>query len=234
MNSTNNFTARETYKNARDMYIQAWVGDFQGNYTACANYVDSLVLSQSELRLETGLTTTNNRFVFGVTPNQANSSNTIYNTEIRLNLQDCCVVSEYGIFIENPSSVIDTTFELETYANGNIFAAADVVGLNSTFYNGYFTAKVNNQVVIPNRGIFNNKYIPQTQAIAPAGITANKIQVRGAEDGFVTVEPNFMLVGSKNSILEIVLPTALTSAAAFLRVTIVLRGIIAQNSTVVS
>lgn len=235
MNSTNNISARQTYLNAREMFIQAWIGSFGGNRTMTENYVDSLVLSQSEIRLETGLTTTNNRFVFGVTPNQANSSSLQYNTETRLNLQDSMVVSEYGIFIAAPTSTTDTTFLLNTYANGNVFAIADVPGLNSTFYaNGYFTAKVNNQVVIPQRGLFNNNYKPQTQQIAASGITAAQSQIRGAEDGFVTVEPNFMLVGSKNSVLEIVLPAALTSAAANLRVILVARGIIAQNSTVVS
>jgi hypothetical protein len=235
MNSTNNISARATYLQARQMYIDAWLGSFGGDRNATANYVDSLVLSQSEIRLETLLTTTNNRFVFGVTPNQANSANLQFNTEQRLNLQDAIVVSEYGIFISNPSSNTDTTYILNTYANGNVFAAADVAGLNSTFYaNGYFTAKVNNQVIIPYRGLWNHNYKPQTQQIAPTGITAAQSQIRGAEDGFITVEPNFMLIGSKNSILEIVLPAALTSAAPNLRVHFIARGIVAQNSTVVS
>jgi hypothetical protein len=235
MNSTNNFTARNTYLNARQMYINAWKGNFGNDMNACANYVDSLVLAQSELRLETNLVTTNNRFVFGVTPNQASSANVVFNTEIRLNLQDCMVVSEYAIYIGQPTSAIDTTWRLQTYANANVFAAGDVAGLNSTFYsNGYFTAKVNGQVVIPQRQLWNHFYIPQTQQIAATGATAVQSQVRGAEDGFVTVEPNFMLVGSKNSVLEIVLPAALTSTAAFMRVVFIARGIIAQNSTVVS
>jgi hypothetical protein len=43
-----------------------------------------------------------------------------------------------------------------------------------------------------------------------------------------------VLIGSKNYVPEIVLKSAMASAAAFLRTVVIFRGILAQNSTVVS
>lgn len=235
MNSTNNISARATYEVAKKLFYDAWLPNFSGDANACMNYVQTRKLSQSEIRLEVGLSTANNIFAFGVTPNQANTSGVVFNTENRLQLQDSFVVSEYGIYLAAPTSATDTTFKLNTFANGNIFVAGDVAGLNSTFYaNGFFTVKVNNDVVLPYRGLFNHWYIPQTQQIAPAGITAALSQIRGAEDGMITQEPNFLLIGSKNTIPQIVLPANLTSAGAFLRCVLIFRGILAQNSTVVN
>lgn len=235
MNNTNNQSARESFRTARDTLFNAWLGSFKGDVKATWDYVNNRKLSQHEIRLEVGLNTTNNRFTFGVTPNQANSSNVIFATENRLNLQDTLVVSEYGIFVAQTSGNTDTTYILNTYGNTQVFAAADAAALDSTFYsNGSFTTKVNNDVIIPYRGLFNHWYKPQTQQTAALGAGSPKDQLRGAEDGFVTQEPNLLLIGSKNYVPEIVLGAALASAAANLRCILIYRGILAQNSTVVN
>lgn len=235
MNSTNNISARNSFDIAKQVLYNSWISSFDFNSKACWDWVNARKLSQHEIRLEVGLNTTNNRFVFGVTPNQANTSNTIFNTENRLMLQDSLIASEYGIFVAQPSSNTDTTYILNTYGNTQVFAAADAAALDSTFYsNGYFNVKVNNDVVIPYRGLFNHLYRPQTQQTAPIGAGSPKDQLRGAEDGFVTQEPNLLLIGSKNYVPEIVLPSALASAAAFQRAVLIYRGVLAQNSTVVN
>jgi len=228
-------SARESYNIARQTLYNAWIGSFNNDSVKCWNYVNSRKLSQHEVRLEVELNANNNRFVFGLTPNQANSTNVIFNTENRLNLQDSLVVSEYGIFVAQPSSRTDTTFTLNTYGNTQVFAAADAAALDSTFYsNGYFNTKCNNDVIIPYRGLFNHWYKPQTQQTAALGAGSPKDQLRGAEDGMITQEPNLLLIGSKNYVPEIVLPEALASAAAFERVILIYRGVLAQNSTVVN
>lgn len=235
MNSTNNISARASYDNALSIFTNAWVENFKGDYAAARRYAETRKLSQSEVRLEVVLNTTNTVFTFGVTPNQSNTTGVVFNTENRLQLQDSLVVSEYGIFVAQPASATDAAYRLNTFGNGNVFAAADATALNSTFYsNGFFSVKVNNDVVIPYRGIWNHFYIPQTQQIAALGATAVQNQVRGAEDGFVTAEPNLLLIGSKNTVPQINLPAALGSAAANLRCILILRGILAQNSTVVN
>lgn len=235
MNSTNNASARMSFDNARQILYDSWINSFGGNSAKCMSWVNSRKLSQSEIRLEVGLNTANNRFAFGMTPNQSSSSNIIFNTENRLNLQDSLIASEYAIYVANPTSVTDTAYELHTYGNDVVFAAATAAALNSTFYsNGNFQTRVNNDVVIPYRGLWNHKYIPQTQQTAAPGPGSPLDQVRGAEDGFVTQEPNLLLIGSKNYVPEIVLPSALASVDAFTRVVLIYRGVLAQNSTVVN
>lgn len=235
MNSTNNLSARMSYDIAKQILYNAWIGSFGGDSKKCWDWVNGRKLSQHEVRLEVELNTTNNRFVFGLTANQANSTNVIFNTENRLALQDSLIVSEYALFVAQPTSRTDTAYTLNTYGNTQVFAAADAAALDSTFYsNGYFNTKVNNDVVIPYRGLFNHWYKPQTQQTAPLGAASPKDQLRGAEDAFVTQEPNLLLIGSKNYVPEIVLPGALASAAAFERSILIYRGILAQNSTVVN
>lgn len=235
MNSTNNASARQSYDNAKQVLFNSWISSFNGDTKACWAWVNGRKLSQHEIRLEVGLNTSNNRFAFGVTPNQSSSSNVIFPTENRLQLQDSLIVSEYGIFVAQPSSATDVAFTLQTYGNTQVFAAADAAALDSTFYsNGTLQTRVNNDVIIPYRGLFNHWYKPQTQQTAALGAGSPKDQLRGAEDGFVTQEPNLLLIGSKNYVPEVVLPGALASAAAFLRCVLIYRGVLAQNSTVVN
>jgi hypothetical protein len=235
MNNTNNLTARMSFDNAKKIIYDAWIDQFGKNSKACWEWVNNRKLSQHEIRLEVELNTTSNRFVFGLTVNQANSTNFIFNTENRLTLQDSLVVAEYGIFVAQPTSRTDTTYILNTYGNTQVFAAADAAALDSTFYsNSYFNTKVNNDVIIPYRGLFNHWYKPQTQQTAALGAASPKDQIRGAEDGMITQEPNLYLIGSKNYVPEIVLPTALASAAAFERCILIYRGVLAQNSTVIN
>lgn len=235
MNSTNNASARMSFDIAKQVLYKSWIGSFDNNSRACMDWVEGRKLSQHEIRLEVELNVANNRFVFGVTGNQANSTNVIFNTENRLTLQDSLVVSEYAIFVAQPASRTDTAYVLNTYGDTQVFAAADAAALDSTFYsNGSLSTKVNNDVIIPYRGLFNHWYKPQTQQTAALGPASPKDQLRGAEDGFITQEPNLLLIGSKNYVPEIVLPGALASAAAFLRSILIYRGILAQNSTVIN
>lgn len=231
------------YDNARKVFFEAWIDNFRkangGNEAAarqkCNEYVNSLKLAPSEIRLETTLDTVNSVFTFGVTPNQASNAGVVFKTENRLQMQDNLVVSEYGIYVAQTAGAADTAFDLNTYGNGNVFAVADAAALNTTFYsNGQFSLKCNNDVLIPSRGLINHKYIPQTQQIAALGAAAVHSQFRGAEDGVVCMEPNFLLSGQKNNVPQIILPGALASMAANARVIIIFKGLLAQNSTVVS
>lgn len=247
MNNTNNASARMSYDNAKRILFEAWIGSFaqankerpdapsQSTIDQCWNWVNGRKLSQTEIRLEVELNVTNNIFNFGMLPTQKNSTGVLFNTENRLEQQDSLIASEYGIFVGQPSSREDTTWQLCTYGNPNIFAAADATALNETFYShGSFQMRVNNDVIQPYRGLFNHLYKPQTQQTAALGPASPADQIRGAEDGCITMEPNMLLIGSKNYVPQIVLPTALASAAAFERAVLIFRGILAQNSTVIN
>lgn len=236
MNYTNNGTARMSFNNARQAIYDAWIESFGGNSKQCWAYVNSLKLAQNEVRLEVKLTANNTNYVFGTIANQASSSNQQFPTEQRLLQQDTLIASEYGVYVGLPSSDADTTFELQTFANPAIFTPADAALINGILYsNSKLKVTVNNDVVVPGRGIFANLYKPQTQQTAAVGAGSPETQIRGAEDGMVTIEPNIYLIGSKNSVPEIILPNSLTGlTTTFARLIIIFRGLLAQNSTVVS
>lgn len=238
MNNTNNLSARASYAVAREMFYKNFRDKFATDHE-CWAFVNSLKLSQSEIRLEVGLTATSSQFNFAMTANQTNTGNVTFNTENRLRLQDSLCVSEYGIFVAKPSSATATNYNLLTYANPNIFTTANVAAaLDGTFYNnGYLSVNCNNDVLIPYRGLINHRYVPQTQQ---SGVTASATvplyadQIRGAEDGFITQEPNLILVGTKNYQVSINLPGNLAAVETTQRAILIFRGVLAQNSTVVS
>jgi len=238
LNATNNLAARAGFDHARHMFAMAQLDKFNGVYARAKKWADSLKLSQNEIRREVTLTATSQSFSFGITVNQNSQGATgLFNTEVPLQQQDSLCVYEYGIFVRKLTSAVTTDDELKTYGNPQVFSTATVAAaLNGTFYShGQFKITVNNDVVLPARGLFNHKYIPQTQN--GVGITAQTIfsqdQVRGAEDGFVTCEPNIVLIGSKNYVPQIILPTNLAAVETFQRAVIIFRGCLAINSTVI-
>lgn len=244
MNNTNNMTARDSYNIARSILFNAMVNDksFGGPDTPRAqreasawSWVNNRKMSQGEIRLEVQLNTANNQFKFGLTNNQSNTQGVIFNTERRLELQDSLICNEYGIFVGQPTEQTDAAYPLLTHGNQIAFGAADGVQLDSVFYsNGFFSIKVNNDVVLPYRGLFNHWYKPRTQQTAAFGAGSPLDEIRGAVDGMITAEPNILLIGSKGYVPTIELPTALVGTFAFTRVVLIFRGILAQNSTVVS
>lgn len=238
LNGTNNFTARESFRMARQMFYEAMRDKFPDGTPGdikCRKWADSLVLTQGEIRLEVQLNAVNNIFTFGVTPNQANTNNVVFPTERRLPLQDSICATEMAIYVCKPTSQTATTHLLRTYGNTQDFTAAAAAALDSTFYShGDFTIKVNNEVIVPYRGLANFWYKPQTQQTALLGAGAPGDQVRLVEDAACTCEPNIVLIGSKNSIPQIELPTNMATVDEFTRAVIIYKGPYAQNSTVVN
>lgn len=237
MNTKNNATARMSYDNVKQTLFEAWVKNF-GNPEQVRQYVESLKLAESEVRLENTLTANNTNYTFGVTPQQNSTSGVKFRSEQRLNQGDTLIITSYGIFVGLPLTTDpnDVNWKLESYANPFIFGAADAALINNFLYsNGNLKLTVNNDVLIPNIDLWRNVYVPQTQQTAALGAGSPMDQICGAEDGFVAVEPNLYLIGTKNSIPEIILPAAMAAlTATTARVVIKFRGFLAQNSTVFS
>lgn len=234
MTGTNNIAARAAFEQARRTFFRAMRDKFVTDQE-CQNWVDGLKLSQGEVRLEVELAANSTNFKFGLTQNQPNSTGVLFNTENRLNMQDTLLCNELAIFVCAPSSRTDTTFKLRTYGNPVDFTAGAADAIDTTMYsNGYMRIGVNNDVIVPYRGLLNHWYKPQTQQTAALGAGSPDDQLRGAEDAFITEEPNILLIGSKGYVPEIILPAALATVDAFSRIVLIGRGILAQNSTVVS
>lgn len=236
MNNTNNISAQMAYDKAKEVFFQSFLNTFleKGRSAEeCRNWVNGLKLSQSEIRLEVELNANSTSFQFGLTNNDPNSTNVIFNTEKRLQLQDSLVVNEYAIQIGNPASRTDVFWKERTYGNTIDFGAADAAILEQVLYGkGFFRVTCNNDVVYPFRRMFNHLYRGQTQQTAALGAASPNDQLRGAEDGFITMQPNMFLIGTKGYIPEIKLPLAMTGlAATFSRAIFVANGVLAQNST---
>jgi len=214
----NTFGARLAYDNAVKMLQAA------GMNTATA------VLTQSSLRLEQAANIATTQYRFPVLNNDSNGGNTQFNTEQRLVLQDAFVISEMGLFLALPASAVDSTFILYTYPSPIIFPLGKAT--LGVVYNGNISISVNNQIILPNWDTMRYRVVPETQDTANA--TPSIDQFSGNEQGLYPVEPNIILSGSKNNIVQLNLPAAISAIDANTRLVLLMRGVRAQNSTSVN
>jgi len=183
-------------------------------------------MTQSFLRLEQLCAVGPTLYTFPLLTNQGAE----FNTEERLNLQDSFVISEIGFFAALPSSSTDATFRLQTNASPFIFTNFAPL---RTFYNGKLSISVNNNTILPAWDLWRHYYSPETQQTAAFGAASPIDQERGSDDGFYPCEPNIVLVGSKNNVISLELPGAISTlqAGAAPRIVVIMRGILAQNVT---
>lgn len=191
------------------------------------------VLSQGYIRTEVALSLTKTSYQFPILVND-NINGTSFNTSNLLNLQDAFYVSSIGLFFCKPTSSTDTTFQLATYPNASLFAAAAATSLY-TWYNSSLQLTVNNRQIIPSYDLYRHYSVPQQQTTANADYITSGInykdQQSGADSGFYPVEPGWVLVGSKNNTLIVNLPQAMANVDANSRAVIIFRGHLAQNVT---
>jgi hypothetical protein len=235
MNNTNNISARQSYERSRNMFAMAMLDKFQGNMQKATEWANSLKLSQSEIRLECGFSTTSTTFNFGLTQNQKNTANVQYATEERLTMQDSLCCNEYGVYVAQTAGDQDAAYQMRTYGNQIDFGAAFANQLDQVFFNnGNLAITCNKDIIMPYRSLFNHLYRPQTQQTAALGANSPGDEIRGCESGMITAEPNFVLIGSKGYNIQINLKAALSAATSNSRIIIWFRGVLAQNSTSVS
>jgi hypothetical protein len=194
------------------------------------------VLSQSYLRLEVSLSTTITSYQFPVLTNDVSSSNTTsFNTESRLNLQDAFVCSSIGLFFCAPASTTATNFKLFTYPNTANFTTANAAAALLSWYNSSLSLTVNNRQIVPAYDLYRHYYVPQQQETLDADYTGSGInyvdQNDGSSSGFYPVEPAWVLVGSKQNVLQVQLQQAMAAVQANSRAVIIMRGHLAQNVT---
>jgi hypothetical protein len=194
------------------------------------------VLSQSYLRFEVPLSTSQTTYTFDTLVNENTNPN--YVTQNKLNLQDAFVTSAIGFFlaVPNSSAVTETAFPLFSYPNQPNFAAATDVDAY-TIYNGQMTLSVNQRTIITGWDLSRHYYVPQTQQLQPraAATPFHAIdEIDLSENGFYPAEPNIVMVGSKKNILQVQLQSGLATIQANSRLVCVFRGILAQNVTPVN
>lgn len=194
------------------------------------------ILSQSYLRLERVASTSSTSYQFGVLVNDQPGGSTIRPLEQRLNLQDSFFVSSIQMFVYNTTNATDTDSVFQSYPSPTYFTATAAQALYQ-LYNGTLNLTVNNRVITPNWDLNRHLCVPQTQqTVTPIASGTVVNQFEGSNYGEYACEPNWVLIGSKNNSLTINLPNAISTlkATSTTVITLMLRGVLAQNSTQVS
>lgn len=220
MSQVNQMGARLVYANARKALVKAGINATKAK------------LTQSYLRLEQAIVANSTGYTFNILVNQPGSNGTIFNTENRLNLQDSFVIAQMGLFLAVPTSTTDAAYKLVTNPTSEVFTTTGADVANRVIYNGQLSLTVNNDILIPSWDVTRHLIIPQTQRTAATNSPVDEFY--GSDYGFYPVEPNVTLIGSKNNVLQLQLPAAVATVQANSRIIIILRGVLAQNSTVVS
>ena len=224
-NRNDQMSARLVYKNGLDVIREAGLTE------------KVVKLTQSSLRLENQLVSNRTAYPFAVLVNAtSNASNTVFNTEVRLNQQDSFIVSAIRLTIGEPSSAVDTTFVDCTYPSPAIFVTSGEAAALETLYKGQLKMTINNVVVMPTLQLGRFRKVPFAQKVAAAanqnGIADDSFDA--SSDGIMYCEPNIVLIGSKNNLIEIDLPAAIATVGSFTRLTLEFRGLLAQNSTIIT
>jgi len=189
------------------------------------------VLSQSYLRSEVAMSTSTTSYQIPILVNSVGAG-TNFATNNLLNLQDAFVVSSIGVFVSIPAASTTTAFPLYTYPNASAFTTSGAAAALYNLYNGKLSVVVNNRQIVPAWDLYRHLYVPQTQQGAAS--TATTIDENDAtEFGYYPVEPNIVLVGSKNNVISLELPGAISTlqASTAPRIVVIMRGILAQNVT---
>ena len=189
------------------------------------------VLSQSYIRSEVAMSTSTTSYQIPILVNST-GANTNFATNNLLNLQDAFVVSSIGIFVSIPASSSTTAFRLYTYPNTTAFSTAGAATALYNLYNGKMQVVINNRQILSSWDIYRHLYVPQTQQGAASTATTQD-ENDATEFGYYPVEPNIVLVGSKNNVISLELPGAISTleAGTAPRIVVIMRGILAQNST---
>lgn len=232
----NSIAAREDFRVAAQIFNNSFnsmylpSGQPNPAYNPNFDAVTAFRLSQSTLRLEQPCVNTSTQYTFPVLINIQNQA-AAFNTEIRLQQQDSFVPTHVGIFLALPTGTNDTTFKLQTYPNPAIFANAVQM---QAYYNGYMNIMINNVQYTQKWDMWRHWQTNQTQQTAAVGAGSPEDQLMGADDGYYPMQPFILLIGSQNIQLTITLPVSPTAVDANSRVVVMLRGVLAQNSTVVN
>ena len=195
-------------------------------------------LTDSTLRLEQQLTATKSQYTFAVLTNNNGPSNTLFNTEIRLNQQDSFIAYALNFYLGEPSSATDTTYIDYTYPSPSVFVTGTEAVQLETIYKSQIKVTINNVVKIPTLHMGRFYFVPQSQKVAAAanqnGIAAD--QRDGSTDGAMLLTGLLTFIGSKNNLIEMFLPASITAGniGAFTRSIMEWRGLLAQNSTIIT
>lgn len=221
----NSLNARLTFDNARALLMKNVSPEMALQARLTSSYIRSEIL----------LNTTNAQYPIQTLINQPNNANVIFNTEKRLALQDWFIVSQIGVFLTAPASLIDASAKLLTFPDPSVLTGGGVAAAYYALYNGFLMLTINNDKILPEWDLDRHLVIPFTQPAANAGYTASSVNYvgnrNGSIDGYYPCEPNLIFNGAANLDFSVNIPAALALNFPFSRLVIILRGVKAQNIT---
>ena len=194
--------------------------------------VNQAVLSQSYIRSEVAMSTSTTSYHVPVLVNDTQNGSSFV-TEQRLQLQDAFVISKIGVFVSAPAASTTTAFPYYTYPNAQVFTTSGAAAALYNLYNGYLQVSINNRTIVPAWDLYKHLNVPQTQQATSTGTNTALDQNDASEFGYYPVEPNIVLVGSKNNQISLNLPAAIGTlqASTAPRIVVIFSGILAQNVT---
>ncbi len=200
---------------------------------------EQAVCTQSFLRSEAAMQTSQGTYQMPLIVNQSNNAQNSRVLNQLVNMQD--------IFVVN-SCFVGWTVATATATNGKLYTYPSITGATSTtiatalnnLYNGTLSIMNNNQNIVPAWDISRNLFIPRTQEntnfnvaapTAPAQYTIDQLDF--SENGFVPVEPNWVINGAANMAATVNLKSAFSSIPTNGAIVVIFRGILLQNCTTV-
>lgn len=220
--------ARLAYRNANAMFKTLGIA------------VKKNDLSPAYLRFETPINANQTSYQVPVTVIQQNGVTGVPAiTEQRLELQDSFFVSHIGYFLQIDTIGGYTGFRdtLFTFPSTGMLSNIDLDYMN-LFWDGFLKLTVNNLVICPQWDLKRHLHVPQTQRpIQSSNVYPWMFsdEFDGSQQGFYPVEPNWVLIGSRNTQMELNFPRPFDSTVipgtATIKATIIVRGVLAQNST---
>lgn len=215
MSIINQAGARLTFQNARTALENAGLN------------VRFAKLTQSYLRFERIILANTTVYQFPVLVNDNTFG--VTNTEKRLQMQDSFVINQLNVLLAVPAALTDAAYRLFNYPAPAVFAAN--AAAQQVLYNAFLTITINNDILLPNWDVYKHFIVPETQAAAAPPPTD---QIDGGQSGWYPVEPNVTFIGSKNNVVEITLPAAIAAVTVNSRIIVMMRGVLGQNTSVVS
>jgi hypothetical protein len=174
------------------------------------------------------------QYTWGVLVNNNGPAGTQFPTEVRLNQQDVFITSELCYFIAAAASDTDAAIIPHTYPSPVVFAGHSAN--YELLYNGQLMITVNNRVITPTLFTSRFRVVPQSQQATAAanqnGIAQDQIDM--STDGSMPTGPSFLLIGSKNNLIQMTIPAGLTAVGTSDRIILEFRGHLAQNATIIT
>jgi len=206
-----------------------------------AAFPPGVVIVPADLRLEALMNTASSSITFNHKTGQpANGADRVFNTEVRLDINDTFMAMEIGLFVCKPASSTSAVFDLFSYANPIEFATANVAGGLKMLFNNSALNISKEQV----------QYLQDftTLRFRKAGVTQNGLgfgaasatptvaatvvdQFNGNEDGFSPIGVDFSFSGRDSMDIEIQMPSAFPAIETNSRVVLIMRGYKAYNTS---